>query len=141
MISLFDTVLEAQLSRIPGPGDPDLWHRVADSQLAGPYLVGYARLQQAAGLLARRRRREAADALRDAEAGARRLGATAMSDEIAALARHGRSDGLSNAEIARTLYISEKTASVHVSNILRKLGVTSRVQAATAIHGSGGRKA
>jgi DNA-binding CsgD family transcriptional regulator len=41
-------------------------------------------------------------------------------------------NGLSNAQIARTLYISEKTASVHVSNILRKLGVTSRVQAATA---------
>jgi DNA-binding NarL/FixJ family response regulator len=40
-------------------------------------------------------------------------------------------NGLSNAQIARTLYISEKTASVHVSNILRKLGVTSRVQAAT----------
>ena len=45
------------------------------------------------------------------------------------------SDGLSNAEIARTLYISEKTASVHVSNILRKLGVTSRLQAAAAAHG------
>jgi DNA-binding NarL/FixJ family response regulator len=41
-------------------------------------------------------------------------------------------DGLSNAEIARTLFISEKTASVHVSNILRKLGVTSRLQAANA---------
>jgi len=44
------------------------------------------------------------------------------------------SNGLSNAEIARTLYISEKTASVHVSNIMRKLGVTSRLQAATAAH-------
>jgi DNA-binding CsgD family transcriptional regulator/tetratricopeptide (TPR) repeat protein len=40
--------------------------------------------------------------------------------------------GLSNAQIARTLFISEKTASVHVSNVLRKLGVTSRVQAALA---------
>jgi DNA-binding CsgD family transcriptional regulator len=40
--------------------------------------------------------------------------------------------GLSNAQIARSLFISEKTASVHVSNILRKLGVTSRVQAALA---------
>ena len=28
------------------------------------------------------------------------------------------------------LYVSEKTASVHVSNILRKLGVTTRVEAA-----------
>ena len=41
---------------------------------------------------------------------------------------------MANAEIARTLYISEKTASVHVSNIMRKLGVTSRLQAATAAH-------
>jgi DNA-binding NarL/FixJ family response regulator len=41
-------------------------------------------------------------------------------------------NGLSNGQIARTLYISEKTASVHVSNILRKLGVTSRIQAAAA---------
>ncbi len=37
-------------------------------------------------------------------------------------------------KIARTLYISEKAASVYVSNIMRKLGVTSRLQAATAAH-------
>ena len=54
------------------------------------------------------------------------LGLTAREREVITLL----SDGLSNAEIARTLYISEKTASVHVSNILRKLGVTSRIQAA-----------
>ena len=41
------------------------------------------------------------------------------------------SDGLTNREIAKRLYISTGTAGVHVSNILRKLGVTSRVQAAT----------
>jgi DNA-binding CsgD family transcriptional regulator/tetratricopeptide (TPR) repeat protein len=38
--------------------------------------------------------------------------------------------GLSNGEIARELFISPKTASVHVSAILYKLGVTSRIQAA-----------
>jgi DNA-binding CsgD family transcriptional regulator len=38
--------------------------------------------------------------------------------------------GRTNGEIATELYISTKTASVHVSNILRKLGVSSRVEAA-----------
>ena len=39
--------------------------------------------------------------------------------------------GASNAEIGGQLYMSPKTASVHVSAILRKLGVNGRVQAAT----------
>ena len=40
------------------------------------------------------------------------------------------SQGLTNREIGSRLFISAGTAGVHVSNILRKLGVTSRVQAA-----------
>ncbi|HUC31985.1 MAG TPA: response regulator transcription factor, partial [Ilumatobacteraceae bacterium] len=40
--------------------------------------------------------------------------------------------GLSNGEIGSRLFISTKTASVHVSNILRKLGVSNRVEAAIA---------
>jgi DNA-binding NarL/FixJ family response regulator len=39
-------------------------------------------------------------------------------------------DGRTNGEIAAELFISTKTASAHVSNILRKLGVTNRVEAA-----------
>lgn len=39
--------------------------------------------------------------------------------------------GMSNRAIASDLFISEKTASVHVSNILAKMGVRSRLQAVT----------
>ena len=41
-------------------------------------------------------------------------------------------EGKSNGEIGSELYISTKTASSHVSNILRKLGVANRTEAATA---------
>jgi len=40
--------------------------------------------------------------------------------------------GFSNQQIARRLYISESTVSVHVSHILAKLGVSNRLQAAAA---------
>ena len=45
--------------------------------------------------------------------------------------------GRTNAQIGAELYMSHKTASVHVSNILRKLGVTSRVQAAAVAERAG----
>ena len=41
--------------------------------------------------------------------------------------------GRSNPQIAQELFISPKTASVHVSNIFAKLGVSSRVEAATLV--------
>jgi len=42
-------------------------------------------------------------------------------------------EGLTNAELARRLYISPRTAAVHVSSILRKLGVSSRTDVAQAV--------
>jgi DNA-binding CsgD family transcriptional regulator len=45
--------------------------------------------------------------------------------------------GLSNRQIGEALFISESTAGVHVSNILGKLGVTSRVEAAAIAVRSG----
>ena len=38
--------------------------------------------------------------------------------------------GRTNRQIAQELYISEKTASVHVTHLLRKLRVASRIEAA-----------
>ncbi|HSP60659.1 MAG TPA: LuxR C-terminal-related transcriptional regulator, partial [Ornithinimicrobium sp.] len=51
---------------------------------------------------------------------------TARETEVLGLVAAGRSNG----EIGRRLFISTKTASVHVSNILAKLGVSSRTEAA-----------
>ncbi len=45
--------------------------------------------------------------------------------------------GRTNAQIGAELFISPKTASVHVTNILRKLGVTTRVQAAAVAERAG----
>jgi DNA-binding NarL/FixJ family response regulator len=45
--------------------------------------------------------------------------------------------GRSNREIGATLFIAPKTASVHVSNILAKLGAASRTEAAAIAHGEG----
>jgi ATP/maltotriose-dependent transcriptional regulator MalT len=59
-----------------------------------------------------------------------RLGLTARELEVLRLVAAGRS----NREIADELFISVKTASVHVSNILGKLGVTSRGEAAATAH-------
>ncbi len=60
------------------------------------------------------------------ESSAERLGLTPREAEVLALLAAGRT----NRQIGDELYVSDKTASVHVSNILRKLGVNSRVDAA-----------
>jgi ATP/maltotriose-dependent transcriptional regulator MalT len=61
---------------------------------------------------------------------AARFGLTRREREVLALI----ADGRTNRQIAGQLFISDKTASVHVSNILRKLCVTSRSEAAVTAH-------
>jgi ATP/maltotriose-dependent transcriptional regulator MalT len=58
------------------------------------------------------------------------LGLTPREAEVLGLVAAGRS----NRQIAQALFISPKTASVHVSNILAKLGVATRVEAAAVAH-------
>jgi DNA-binding CsgD family transcriptional regulator len=55
-----------------------------------------------------------------------RIGLTPRETEVLALVTAGHT----NRRIGEALFVSEKTASVHVSNILRKMGATSRVDAA-----------
>ena len=59
-----------------------------------------------------------------------RLDLTPRETEVLALL----AGGLTNREIGRELFISDKTASVHVSRILTKLSVPNRVAAAAAAH-------
>jgi DNA-binding CsgD family transcriptional regulator len=58
------------------------------------------------------------------------LGLTRREVEVLGLVAAGRS----NRQIAQALYISPNTVGVHVSNILAKLGVPGRVEAAAIAH-------
>jgi DNA-binding NarL/FixJ family response regulator len=129
---------------------------------AEPYPLARVLLHAAAAALNAGDRDGASDTLLRAAALAQDLGARPLTDQIAALAQRGRiglgpapvsgADGLpgltsrelevlrlvaagrSNRDIAADLFISPKTASVHVSNILGKLGVASRGEAAAAAY-------
>jgi DNA-binding CsgD family transcriptional regulator/tetratricopeptide (TPR) repeat protein len=61
---------------------------------------------------------------------AAQLGLTPREAEVLALVAAGRS----NRQIAQELFISPKTVSVHISNLLAKLGVAGRVEAAAIAH-------
>jgi DNA-binding CsgD family transcriptional regulator len=103
-----------------------------DLRSAAILATGHIPLTHQIGGLARRARIDLADTespggernVRDSPDGA--LGLTARELSVLELLTAGRT----NAQIGAALYMSPKTASVHVSAILRKLGVSSRVQAA-----------
>jgi DNA-binding CsgD family transcriptional regulator len=113
-------------------GDRSEAQRLAADALEVAVRLGAGPLREQIGAFASRARLEL-DRGRAPAAGAQaleRLELTARELEVMALLAAGRT----NREIAAELVISEKTASVHVSHILAKLGVRNRVEAAALAH-------
>jgi DNA-binding CsgD family transcriptional regulator len=131
--------------------------------LSEPYPAGQALVHAASAALAGGDRDGAAERLERAASLAAGLGAGPLREQVTVLARRARirlagddgpadpigslglteretevlrlvAAGRSNREIAGELFISPKTASVHVSNILGKLNVASRGEAAATAH-------
>ncbi|MGY1639694.1 ATP-binding protein [Geodermatophilus sp. SYSU D00703] len=149
--------LEAEAARLAGRAEPGLWRAAVDAFGYGHvYEQARSRLRLAEALLAADDRTGAAEELRAVAEVAERLGAAPLRGAVTALARRGRLDlpgadrpagpaavftpretevlrllaqGRTNRQIGAELYISEKTASVHVSNILAKLGAGGRTEA------------
>jgi DNA-binding CsgD family transcriptional regulator len=93
--------------------------------------IGAAPLLAEGRALARRARLKIEDdAPQDEQDAIDIFGLTEREREVLELVAEGRS----NPQIAEALFISRKTASVHVSNILGKLGVASRGEAAAIAH-------
>jgi DNA-binding NarL/FixJ family response regulator len=92
--------------------------------------LGAEPVRRYAESLARRARLDVAGIPRLAQGD---LGLTDREAEVLRLVALGRT----NREIAAELYISVKTASVHVSNILRKVGAATRTEAGAIAHREG----
>jgi len=128
--------LDAALSRAAA-GEPAVVLVAGEAGVGKSRLV--AELAARARGLARRARIDLAAAAAPPATGtvsptpAERLGLTPREREVLALVAGGRT----NQQIAEELFISVKTAGIHVSNILAKLGVGNRVEAAAAAHRGG----
>ncbi|WP_372351783.1 AAA family ATPase [Streptomyces sp. KL116D] len=146
---------EAEAIRATSGPDVAAWERAVTAFGYGePYELARCRRRLAEALLTADRRDEAAEQAYAARDTAVRLGAAPLLDALDALIRRGRlsdapaageriaaltareSDvlrllgrGRTNRQIGEELFISGKTASVHVSNILAKLGASSRTDA------------
>jgi DNA-binding CsgD family transcriptional regulator len=149
---------EAEWTRLQGHSDPKAWQAAVEAFSYGHvYEVARCQWRLAEALLSTGDREQATEAARAAYQTAVRLEAAPLQAAVKALVRRGRLDlgadvppertltgltprelevlrllveGRSNRQIAEQLFISGKTASVHVTNILAKLGVHSRLEAA-----------
>ena len=145
------------LTGIDAPDPDDLVRQWTETAAAFDYgnelQLSRSRARLAAVLRGAGRSAEAAEQAALARTAARAMGARPLLDELRALGTPARNsdtvagglgaltdrerdvlallvEARTNRQIAARLYISEKTVSVHVSNILAKLGVRSRAEAA-----------
>ncbi|WP_158880361.1 helix-turn-helix transcriptional regulator [Amycolatopsis anabasis] len=149
--------MDAELSRLRGHDDPALWRLAAEHSASIAYWHAIARWRLGAALLGTGERDQAGEHLRAAHETAVRLGAAPLRDAVRTLARRARislgdvapapaadvltpreravlelvATGLTNKQIGARLFISEKTASVHLSRVMTKLGAASRTEAVT----------
>ncbi|MPZ94355.1 MAG: AAA family ATPase [Propionibacteriales bacterium] len=158
--SVWRAVVDAELAS--GAGDePEPWQAVLDLEGKPAHLGPYAGYRLGRALTAAGERTAASAALRDAAEQADRLGSGLIRGWVDDLSRRARlpllgevrgsadsfgltsrehevlrlvAAGRSNRQIGEELFISGKTASVHVSNILSKLGVSGRGEAAAVAH-------
>jgi len=149
---------EAEWGRVQGRNDPQAWRLVVDTfSPAFVYETARSRWRLAEALAEAGQRAEAEQEWSQAVQVADELGAAPLRSALADLGRRARLGrqagggasgvlsgltsrerevlrllvaGRSNREIAAALFIAPKTASVHVSNILGKLGAASRTEAA-----------
>ncbi|MDX3035109.1 helix-turn-helix transcriptional regulator, partial [Streptomyces scabiei] len=153
---------EAEWARVRGGPDVTVWRAAVDAfAFADPYERARCRLRLAEALLVAGEREEAAAEARAVAETADRLGAVTLRAALDALVRRGRlaetstagnvpaltareSDvlrllalGRTNRQIGDELFITGKTASVHVSNILAKLGAASRTEAVAIAYREG----
>lgn len=152
---------------VSGPDAPAWAKAVAAFDYGDEYERARCRLRYAEALLAADDRPTAAAEAAEARRTAARLGAKPLLDRLDALIRRGRLKdatadratgsagrtspltareedvlrllalGRSNRQIGEELYITGKTASVHVSNILAKLGAASRTEAVAIAYREG----
>ena len=167
LADLWEAVVDAELATIESDDDVAAWTSAVSAlrDARGPaHLRPYALYRLGAAHVEAGERDRAAGVLREAAEVAATLGAGLFRDMIddlagragirllADVARPSDATGLtarelqviklvaagrSNREIGEQLFISAKTVSVHVSNILAKLGVASRVEAAAIAHREG----
>ncbi|MDI2129897.1 ATP-binding protein [Yinghuangia seranimata] len=154
---------EAERARADGTVDPDVWAGVVEAYGYGNvYEQARAKLRLVEALILADRRADAAVVADEVRATAADLRAVPLAEAVDALARRARlggsasaagpatvltgreqevlallAKGRSNRQIGEALFISTKTASVHVSNILAKLGAASRTEAVALAYRAG----